>query len=403
MDDPSFSLGALRATLPEPTFLPAAASAKPGVRLLRGRETVAARAGMLQELCRRTGQAGAMDSLEFLLSAPTALEKIPTLILVGADRQIVPAEAQAGNVAGAVLLYEYRMAGLGTKVFATDDVTGLRTVMAPPGLRMQVAEAACEALLEQGALTAIISLAGSVEAYSVAGQRRRVAACSMAKRTRSMPWYLPLAETYEATLANLGRHTRRNLRYYRRRAESEMGAEFVPSVTMGRKEFLAINHASTNPVPDATAHWRYDAIERMRGIIFAGVRTRNGRWLSLIGGRRHLGLTEVDWQINLAGLPGFSLSTVMRSYLLQHEVELGTKQLAFTGGTPHSMRHSFACMDVADVIALQESTTARMLRGAARWVFPEKNFLGQALRDPELRWTKAWRAPGELRDARASD
>jgi len=46
-------------------------------------------------------------------------------------------------------------------------------------------------------------------------------------------------------------------------------------------------------------------------------------------------------------------------------------------------------MDVADVIAVQESAAAWMLRRAARWVFPEKNFLGQALRDPELCWTKA--------------
>jgi len=385
MDNSPFASQALRTPLLDRPGRPAAA-----VHVLRGRDAVAARSGMLDELCRRTGQAGAMHSLEFLLSAPAALEKIPTLVLAATDGGAMPARARADDAAGAVLLYEYRMARVGTKVFATDDTTGLRTVIAPAGLRLRVAEAACEALLERGALAAMISFAGSAGADAPDEPGCAWArACRMAQRSRCVPWYLPLAETHEATLASLGRHTRRNLRYYRRRVESEMGAEFVPSVAMGREEFLAINRASTNPVPDATAKWRYDAIERMPGVLFAGVRARNGRWLSLIGGRRHLGVSEIDWQINLAGLPRCSLSTMMRSYLLEHEVKLGTKRLAFSGGTPHSMRHSFACMDVADVIAVQESAAAWMLRRAARWVFPEKNFLGQALRDPELCWTKA--------------
>jgi hypothetical protein len=201
-----------------------------------------------------------------------------------------------------------------------------------------------------------------------------------------VPRFLPLADTTDGTLATLGRHTRRNLRYYRRRLEMEMGAEFVPEVAMRRDEFLAINRASTNPVPNAVASWRYDAVHSAPGMLFAGVRTKNGRWLSLIGGRRHMRLTEIDWQVNLAGLPRYSLSTVMRSYLLEHEIALGTRQLAFTGGTPHSMRHSFVSVDALDVIALRRSVSARILRRFAPWIFPEKNFLGQALQDQRLPW-----------------
>jgi hypothetical protein len=93
--------------------------------------------------------------------------------------------------------------------------------------------------------------------------------------------------------------------------------------------------------------------------------------------------------MNLAGLPRCSLSTVMRSYVLEHEIELGNRQLAFTGGTPHSIRHSFACMDVTDVIAVRGSTAGWLLRRLARWTIPENNFLGQTLRDETLNWTKA--------------
>jgi hypothetical protein len=130
--------------------------------------------------------------------------------------------------------------------------------------------------------------------------------------------------------------------------------------------------------------------------MFAGVRARNGRWLSLIGGRRHMQVTEIDWQMNLAGLPRYSLSTVMRSFVLEHEVGLGTTRLAFTGGTPHPMRHSFVCVDAVDVIALRRSASGWLLRRLAWWLFPEKNFLGQALRDRQLHWSQSQAGAGVI-------
>lgn len=167
-----------------------------------------------------------------------------------------------------------------------------------------------------------------------------------------------------------------------------MGAFFVPAVEMERKEFLAINRASTNPVPDSLAAWRYDSTHRTPGTLFAGVKAQNGRWLSLIGGRRHMQVTEIDWQVNLAGLPRYSLSTVMRSYILQHEVELGTEKLVFVGGTPHSMQHSFDSVDAVDVVALRRSPVGWILRRMSRWILPVQNFLGHALRDEQLRWIR---------------
>jgi hypothetical protein len=365
------------------------------MHVLRGREAVAARAGMLADLCERTGQAGAMHWLGYLMATPTALEKIPTLVLAGMDSGADPAEATANECVGAVLLYEYKVGGRGARVFATDNTTGQRTVIAPLNLRTQVAEEACQTLVDRGALAAMISFEGGA-VNLLEGRIGLTETCRMAKRNRSVPRYLTLADTVEDTLATLGRHTRRNLRYYRRRLETEMGAEFVPEVAMGRDEFLAINRASTNPVSDDLAAWRYDAIQRTPGTMFAGVRARNGRWLSLIGGRRHMQVTEIDWQMNLAGLPRYSLSTVMRSFVLEHEVGLGTTRLAFTGGTPHPMRHSFVCVDAVDVIALRRSASGWLLRRLAWWLFPEKNFLGQALRDRQLHWSQSQAGAGVI-------
>jgi hypothetical protein len=362
------------------------AAASTGVHVLRGRDAVAAKAQMLHDLCRRTGQADAMHWLEYQMTTPTALEKFPALVLAGLDPGMDPAQATADDLSGAVLLYEYQIAGRGTRVFATDDTTGERTVIAPFNIRTQVAEEVCQALMDRDALAVMITFEGNDG--RPASTRKMTAAGQIVIRTRSVPRYLPLAATTEETLATLGRHTRRNLRYYRRRLEIEVGAEFVPEVEMGLPQFLAINRASTNPVPDGLARWRYESIQRTPGTLFAGVRTPSRRWLSLIGGRRHNRSTEIDWQINLAGLPRYSLSTVMRSYLLEHEIDLGTTKLVFTGGTPHSIRHSFVSVDAVDVIALRHSSRARMLQRFARWIFPETNFLGHALRDEQLPWAR---------------
>jgi hypothetical protein len=357
------------------------------VEVLRGRRAVLAQRNLLIELSQRTGQAGVMDALEVWLGAPTASTKIPCLVLVGTRDATHPGTA-ADDLDGAVLLYEYTFAGRGTGVFATDDLNGERTVLAPAGMRAEIAEIACRTLLENGAKVALVALTGDTEAA-----RRPVTeagpACRIAIRKRLVPRYLPLAATFESTLATLGKHTRRNLRYYRRKLEADMAVQFVARVQMDREQFLAMNRASINPSPDDVAAWRYQSMAQLPDPIFHGLRSADGRWLSLVGGRRQADAVDIDWQMNLAGLPRYSLSTVMRAFLLEYEIAQGTRKLLFEGGTPHSMRHSFACTDAVDVIVERRCAKAWLLRRFARWIFPEKNFLGQALRDKDLLWTES--------------
>jgi hypothetical protein len=359
----------------------------PEIQVLRGREAVLSKLDMLNPLCERTGQPGATRWLKYQIGTPNERKKIPTLVLVGVRANTGAAETTVDDVLGAVIVYEYKILGRGLGIFAGDDSTGQRVVIAPTHVRAQVAEDACNALVERGALAVLLTYEGRLQKKSVTGYPNRpTAGRNLAMRGRSVPLYLTLGPTYEATLAQLGKHTRRNLRYYRRRAENETGCEFVPQVKMSKREFMAINRASMNPVPDAMANWRFDEFAGSQEMMFAGVRARDGRWLSLIGGRRHRQVTEIDWQVNLGGLSRLSLSTVMRSCLLEHEVGLGADTLMFNGGTPHSMRHSFGCVDVVDAMALRQSVGARMLRSLASSVLPKGNVIVQALSDPQMTW-----------------
>lgn len=355
---------------------------------------------VLVELSRRTGQPGAMDWLDFFAASPESLEKTPYLVLVG--RGPMHSAMTAGAVQGALLIYEYRFAGQGTKVFATDDVDGLRTVIASPETRANVAQAALRCLMRVGAIAALASLDGGPE-----GELPAVAAAGMdfqmVARTRTAPRYLPLLSTMEDTLATLGDDTRRNFRRYRNRATAELGAEFVPQVHMELESLLRVNRQSRNPATETAVQWRYGLLERRpshTGTLFSGLRAADGRWLSLIGGRRHGDTTEIDWQMNLDGLARYSLCTAMRAFLLEHEIARGTRKLIFRGGTPHPMHHYFAQEKTTDILAVRNgSARAWMLRTFSRWIFPEKNFLAAALREMQGEPAEPPRSPSGLADA----
>jgi hypothetical protein len=301
---------------------------------------------------------------------------------------VAPEDAEAGDLQGAVLLHEYQVGGWATNVFATDDITGRRTVIAPSEIRCAVAEAACRVLLQSGAHLVLLSHEGDNEPNpKPTAARNGGPRCEMSARRRFLPRHLPLAETMDETLATMGRHTRRNLRYYRRRLETDFGAQFVESVDIGLQDFLEMNRESMHPVADELATWRFDRLARMPEMNCAGIRSRDGRWLSLVGCLRCQGTTEIVWQMNRAGMPRYSLSTAMRFYLLQHEIAIGVRKLEFEGGTPHSMRHSFVFAPVLDKIVLRKSLRGWLLRRFASRLLPENNVIREALQDGELQWT----------------
>jgi hypothetical protein len=358
------------------------------IRVFRGRAELLAMQGRLIELSRMTGQPGAMDWLDYFVRSPDSVAKTPYLLLLGSRGMLHRGGAQAEDIVAAVLVYEYRVAGVGTHVFATDDVMGLRTVIAPAERRIEVAQLAIRKLMEMGAVAVLISVDGGERA----GKRNAAAVetYKLGSRTRTAPRYLVLLNTVDETLATLGPKTRRNFRCYRRRAELELGTQFVSDVQMGLAELLEMNRRSMNPADDGMVVWRYSLLESESarvGTMFCGVHAADGRWLSLIGGRRHGDTTEIDWQMNLTGLPHYSLSTVMRAYLLEHEIARGTRQLMFEGGTPHPMRHSFATAESTDVVAVRRwSVRGWMLRKFSRWLLPRNNFLGAALKDDDVAW-----------------
>jgi hypothetical protein len=326
-----------------------------------------------------------MDYLEHFLASGNSLKKTPRLVLVGAN----PTHPGEGLM-GAVLLFEYRVLGFGTRIFVPEDLSGRRILIAPPDERMQVARLAADALMRNGAL--LVMQCWGIPAPetksmtpdpSPPGRRRWM----YAERTRMFTSHLVLENTMDATLARIGQKTRFNLRYYRRRAEAKLGCAFVADIQINRQELQAFNRRCTYAVRDDQAAWRHDAFFGVPGMFLHGIRESNGDWLSIIGGRRYRDVVEIDWQMNRSDLPAYSLSTVMRSYFMEHEIARGTRKMYIEGGTPHAMRHHFAIEMARDLVVLRHGWILSPLRRVAGKLRSRPNFFMQVMVEKRMKWT----------------
>ncbi len=355
----------------------------PCALVVRGHDPVLQWWERLVALSRECGQAGALDNLEYYLGRPAFARKRPTLILT-----VCKGVNRPDRLESAVLLYEQLVCGVGSGFYSADFHGAVRTVICNEDARVRTAFSAGATLLQRGGAKLVhVSYEGEHRPVEPIGEKT--------PNWRTLTWtefprlfaYLPLEPTLDATLANLGKHTRRNLRYYRRRAEAELGVKFVEQVKMTLEDYLEANRSSLNPVADDAAIERFQSMERLKQPLFCGVQEPNGRWLSLIGGRRREGTAEVVWQINRAGLPRYSISTVMRAFLLEHEVKLGTAKLVFEGGTIHSIKYSFVQSPVIDLLMHSKGLRGWAVREVAKRTFQKQSFLHDALSNKELVWS----------------
>ena len=205
-------------------------------------------------------------------------------------------------------------------------------------------------------------------------------------RERTIPGYLPLSITYDATLARMGSRTRRNLRYYRRRAESDLGCVFVPHREVTREEVLKFGRECMYPVSSDVVGFRYDSLRDIEEPAFMGVKDSEGRWLSMLGGRRYLSRSEILWQLNRDGMATYSLGTVMRSYFIEHEVEHGSRRLYTEGGTPHSMKFSYVTEKLTDLVIIRRTLVAKAMQTLARRYISPDNELSHMLWEKGIDW-----------------
>jgi hypothetical protein len=367
--------------------------ARATVHVVRGDDSILRLQRVLDDLCARCGQPGVMDDIRYFLAKPGTLKRVPHLLLVSKARSLDLERLTADDLLGAVLLYRYMLLGCGIGTFSTNDRSGRGGLVAPAALRSAVAETVSRSLMARGALTVLISFrdegsadvrADSSEGRSSKGSTIEDKSARWAWRERETPDYLPLDKSFEATISKLGTRTRRNLRYYRKRAEAELGCVFLPAVEISKREFLDFNRECMYARPAKVASWRYDSLKNIGTPLFMGIKDGQGRWLSLLGGRRTRAGTEILWQMNRAGKSPYSLSIVMRSYFMEHEIAHGMTKLYMEGGTGHPMRFSFVNDKVTDLVVVRRSALGLLLPKLARYLIKPDNELALMLFEKSL-------------------
>jgi hypothetical protein len=344
--------------------------------VLSGHADVLAQSSLLENLAERCDQAGAMSWLGYFLGASNFKGKHPYVVLVmmpGADTSSPRLE----DVHAAALLFEYRVLGMSTGAFSTDDWAGFRTVIAPEAERAAMSVMAADALLAYGAQMVLISYGQHPGLARPLMPVMRLPAMWVSGR-RPVAMSLLLEPTVKATLAKLGKSTRFNLGYYRRRLQAVEPCEFVGNAAdfLNEQELEGLNSTSLNPIDPVEFRRQYECACNLSGGFLLGLRNRQGKWLSLIGGWRQGDVTVLHWQMNASGYEKYSLGTAMRSYFLEHEVERGAKKLIYYGGTPHSMGNSFEREEVTDLIVRRRSLRAIALLGAVRLLAAIRRYVG---------------------------
>jgi len=367
---------------------------EPVVHVVTGRENVLRLSHKLIEFSTLCDQPGAMQDIDYFLSKPGALPRIPHLLLVSRGPDLNLANPNLDDLVGVLLIFEQSLAGYRVGAFATNDRAGRNTLVAQQRDRARVAALASRALLKRGAHLILMSFcadeslgsAAEVEPplFEAAQDGRSVA--RWARRDRTIPGYLPLSVSFDATLAKIGQRTRSNLRYYRRRAEQQLGCVFLPQVEISRGEFLSFNNECMFAVPAEVAGWRYDSLKELANPLLLGVKDRDGRWLSMLGGRRYHDRSELLWQLNREGFAANSLGTVMRSYFIEHEIAQGSRRLYIEGGTENPIRFSFMPENLTDLVVVRRTLVAKAMRMVAKRYISGSNELSRMLGETDLEW-----------------
>jgi hypothetical protein len=299
------------------------------VDVLRGEERIRRYEPEIQELRQRVGLLqNPLLSLDFFLGRVKLFPgNQPVVLLVRSPERL---EA-------AVYLYEKRWLGLPTGYFRSfDHFTGESCVVGPEHSRLALLQVAFYRLFERMQVRVAWATVGLNAAEPIIDSQQRRYRSRFEVSSHRREHRLLLAKSFEETLAGFGQHTRRNLRYYRRRAEKDLNAVFCSELSsaQGEQALEQLSQSAFQPFPISLAEWRkMDGLLRTQPGFFA-IGLRSGeQWLSYLVGMRSGDRTYVLMQLNHNGFSRYSLSTVLRSYFFEHEITRGQTEIKFVNGT----------------------------------------------------------------------
>ena len=291
---------------------------------LYGRRNITKASREIDALRCKCGQADDhLTSLDYFLSWAAVRGERPAAFLM----------MRAGQLWGVALLSFRQKLGVPLGLVKAGNSCGQGAAIASSENRIAVMEVAARVLLSRPlAHTVILSLWTQQFAPN---SRKAVAGVRGQWLFREARVRLDLSGGLEATMNRVGYKMRRNLRYYRRRAETDYGCQFLSDLDSEQRR-QAVDALFDKGVFHGDARRGrqiHAALQATPGRFAMGLQGKDGEWLSYITGWRDSAGTHIDWQRSRDDYKGASLSTVMRAYLLEHEVERQSAAIHFVGGT----------------------------------------------------------------------
>lgn len=265
---------------------------------------------------------------EYFVASNTLANRRCAAVLIRQDREL---EA-------CVLFYEHCRFGIGLGLFRGGDYIGESLVAGRKELHLQYVHLATQTLMRQRHVHGVsLSIQAPVDNciawMGPASYSRRF--CG-----REIQHTLPLTNTYEGMLANLGPRTRRSLAGKRQQLQKSANVQFVPSLDPDQalEVMLGLEAKAMPQRISKFFHTRHRLLRANSDFFSMGLRLPSGSWLSLLSGWRLNGVTYVDLQMNDMHYKKESISAVMRAFMLEHEIGCKQQTINFVGGSSLLLR-----------------------------------------------------------------
>ncbi|MCJ2019213.1 hypothetical protein MKK84_17490 [Methylobacterium sp. E-065] len=292
-----------------------------------GKKEISSIASLIDGIPRSCDQDRDMiTSLNWFLSLSDRWNTLPVVVLLHRDR----------NPFGALLLHGTKFGGVPIGTFRAGYLCGRGGVVGKTEAYSNIIEYGTEALIKSKfAHTVIVTCISQNNERPVSldeGDRNSFARNWQFHETRSR---LPLTGGMDGLLSRFSQKMRKNFRYYKKRAEIDIGCVFQPSLssTQAISAVEQLQAVSVRSVKLKSALQRQRAIADQPGSFSMGLIDKSGDWVSYLSGWRQGKTCVVEWQLNHEDGNNASISMAMRHFFLEHEIANGMEEVIFLAGT----------------------------------------------------------------------
>lgn len=334
------------------------------VKIFFGRKAISSIAILIDGIPRSCDQDRDMiTSMNWFLSLSDRWNTLPVVVLLQRDQ----------SPFGALLLHGTKFGGVPIGTFRAGYLCGRGGVVGRTDAYSTIIKYGTEALIKS-------KFAHTVIVTSIVQNNERPVPfedVDRASYSRNLQFHetrsrLPLTGGMDGLLARFSQKMRKNFRYYKKRAEIDIGCVFQPSLssTQAVAAVEQLQTVSARSVKLKSALQRHRAIEEQPGSFSMGLIDKSGAWVSYLSGWRQGKTCVVEWQLNHEDGNNASISMAMRHFFLEHEIANAMEDVIFLAGTTPIWSRVCESQICSEYLATPDGFMGKIVRGVYELLNP---------------------------------